>query len=111
MRAKLDTLSRRAPSVLLTPAIQERTLPQVQLYLIYRNSNTLHKLEKKKWDIHSDSENIKEKPNKFYPSLERTTSLKEITQVVTTASKTRPRQKNMLAAQAKLNPWKKVDIY
>lgn len=90
-------------------------MPQVQLYLMHRNCNTLHKLEKKnKWDIHSDSENVKEKPNKFYPSLERTTSLKEITQVVTTASKTRPRQKtknNMLAAQAKLNPWKKADTY
>lgn len=34
---------------------------------------------------------MKEKPNKFYPSLERTASLKEVTTVVTAAKKIRPR--------------------
>lgn len=49
-----------------------------------------HKLEKIH-EVHSDIENVKEKPNKFYPRLERTASLKEVTTVVTAANKIRPK--------------------
>lgn len=49
-----------------------------------------HKL-KKIHEVHSDIENTKEKPNKFYPSLERTASLKEVTTAVTAANKIKPR--------------------
>lgn len=69
-----------------------------------------HKLEKIH-EVHSDIENTKEKPNKFYPSLERTASLKEVTTAVTAANKVKPRWKKTTGSTGKLSPWKDVDTY